>query len=216
MTKTTNESIRQKWQSAWTSSAYKNKFVAGIVVLVTILSLFPYFFQFIQKRNGVTLHDWILPLLPLHDASLPIFLIIWSVSLLVIIRVVQEPNLLLVLLWTYILICVTRILTIYFFPLNPPADLLPLADPITNMFYGPTYVTKDLFFSGHTASVFLMFLCLRRRSDKIIAGLATLTLAILLMIQRVHYTIDILAAVVITYFLYLLARRILGKEGIIA
>src|SRR5271170_4656868 len=99
MTKTTNESIGQKWQSAWTSSAYKNKFVAGIVVLVTILSLFPYFFQFIQKRNGVTLQDWVLPLLPLHDASLPIFLIIWSVSLLVIVRVVQEPNLLLVLLW---------------------------------------------------------------------------------------------------------------------
>jgi membrane-associated phospholipid phosphatase len=213
MFQSNGEPVIQTWASAWSSNSFKKKLTFGLTSLILILAQFPYYFQFIEKRNGTRLNDWVLNQLPLHDASLPIFLILWTVGLLMIIRVTRDPNMLLILLWSYVLICLARILSILLVPLDPPAHLIPLADPITNVFYGPTYVTKDLFFSGHTSTVFLMFLCLKRKADKILAAVASLAVAVLLMIQRVHYSIDILGALLFTYLIYLVARKLIGNCG---
>lgn len=51
----------------------------------------------------------------------------------------------------------------------------------------------------------------RKKSDRIIGFLAVLALMILLEIQHIHYTIDILGAVVITYLIYWAMRYILNK-----
>lgn len=55
----------------------------------------------------------------------------------------------------------------------------------------PGQIDADLFFSGHTALLFIFF-SISRRS---IFALLTIVLAFLLMIQRVHYSIDVIAAV---------------------
>ena len=86
--------------------------------------------------------------------------------------------------------------------LNPPAGLIPLADPLTNLFYGLHYITHDLFFSGHTATVCLIFFCLKAEWTSDFTGFASVLLGFLLLIQHVHYTIDILAAPVFTYAVY--------------
>ncbi len=86
--------------------------------------------------------------------------------------------------------------------LNPPVGLIPLTDPLTGVFYGQAIITKDLFFSGHITTVMLIFLCLEKKTDKIIAFFSIIAIAILLVIQHIHYTIDILAAPVITYTVY--------------
>lgn len=97
--------------------------------------------------------------------------------------------------------------------LNPPAGLIPLADPITNQFYGQRYITHDLFFSGHTTTVFLIFLCLKKKTDRIYALSASILLGILLLVQHVHYTIDVLAAPVFTYAFYRIALIITKIEN---
>jgi len=94
-------------------------------------------------------------------------------------------------------------------PLDPPVGLIPLSDPVTGIFYGESNITKDLFFSGHTATVTLMFLCLQKKNDKIVAFTAIIILAVLLLVQHVHYTIDILAAPLIVYSLFRLTRFLL-------
>ena len=97
--------------------------------------------------------------------------------------------------------------------LNPPAGLIPLADPITNQFYGAHYITHDLFFSGHTTTVFLIFLCLKKKWDRIYAlfGIHSYWVFFLL-VQHVHYTIDVLAAPVFTYAAYRLALLFTKNE----
>jgi hypothetical protein len=116
---------------------------------------------------------------------------------------------LLLVLWTYILLSLSRFLSITLVPLDPPANLIGLADPLANTFYGPKFVTKDLFFSGHTSSLFLLFLCLRNRTDKMLALAGTVMVGILLLVQHVHYTMDVLAAPVLTWLIYRLTQKLI-------
>jgi len=94
-------------------------------------------------------------------------------------------------------------------PLEPPSDLIQLKDPITYLFYGNEYVTKDLFFSGHTATQFLMFLCLKKKTERMILLVSTFLIAIMVLFQHVHYTVDVLAAPIIAYLAYWLTKSFL-------
>jgi len=202
------DSYKERWAKAWKSHLFRKKLIIGFILIAVILSAFPFFFQLIEKRPGIFLHDWILNQLPIQDVSIMIFILIWATSLLTFFRAVQDPGILMQLLWSYILLCVLRMMTISLIPLDPPANLLPLADPIANVFYGPHFVTRDLFFSGHTATVFLMALCLKNKTDKVLAFLASVGVGILLLVQHVHYTIDVIAAPLLTYVIYLAGKRI--------
>jgi membrane-associated phospholipid phosphatase len=70
-------------------------------------------------------------------------------------------------------------------------------------------VTKDLFFSGHTSSVFLLFLTIPGRTDKRLALLATAVVAFLLLVQHVHYTLDVLGGLLFAWVAYQVATRII-------
>jgi len=52
----------------------------------------------------------------------------------------------------------------------------------------------------------LIFLSLDKRSDKMIGIAAIVVVACLLLIQHIHYSIDILASPIITYISYRLAK----------
>jgi membrane-associated phospholipid phosphatase len=85
--------------------------------------------------------------------------------------------------------------------------LIGLVDPISNFFYGEKFVTRDLFFSGHTSTVFLIFLCLPGSRDKKIALAVTIIVGFLLLVQHVHYTLDVLGALLFAWIAYRIARR---------
>lgn len=175
-----------------------------------MLSVFHIFFAHIEKREGIVLNDWLLNLIPVYNVSLPVFIFIWGAALLAIVRCVKKPQMLLILLWTYLLVSICRIFCIWMVPLNPPPHLIALVDPLTNFFYGKQYVTKDLFFSGHTSSVFIIFLGLEKKADKIFILFSVVCIAALLLIQHVHYSIDILAAPLVSYLCYRVAKIIAG------
>lgn len=185
----------------------------GLVAIAIILSLFPYFFQAIEKRHGYQINDWVLNILPALDVSKGIFLFIWTTTLLTLVRSIQDPTIFLTFLWSYILLCLTRVVTITLVPLEPPQGLFPIVDKMANAFYGPHFITRDLFFSGHTATVFLMGLCLKKKYDKVIAFIATSFVGILLLIQHVHYTIDVIAAPILTWLIFLLAKKMVGEQS---
>jgi hypothetical protein len=109
-------------------------------------------------------------------------------------------------------VTVARVTCIALVPLSPPIGFIPLTDPLSGAFYGEANITKDLFFSGHTATLMTIFLCLRGKIDRLIGLLAVVTIAILLLIQHIHYTIDILAAPVIVYLVYSLTKRFFFKN----
>ena len=62
------------------------------------------------------------------------------------------------------------------------------------------YLTKDLFFSGHIATTFLLYLFSRRfgRVSRVFLGLNLFTLAVVYL-SHLHYSIDVIAAYAIAY-----------------
>ena len=206
-----HESIKDNWKEVWSSSFKRNRMILGTLFGLIVVYILPYFFSYIEKRNGATLNDWVLALIPPHNVSVLIFAIIWGMVILILIRAIYNPSIYITYCWAFVLVCLARFASIILVPLDPPTGLIPLTDPLTGIFYGNALIIKDLFFSGHTATLTLVFLCLRKRNDKIIAFCAVIVVAILLLVQHIHYTIDILAAPFITYACYRLARYLLYK-----
>jgi len=200
------------WAKAWKIPSFQWKLWSGLVVLALIFIAFPFFFQAIEARNGYFFTDLFLQWLPAYNVSVAVFFLIWSCCLILVFRIFKDPMMMLVTLWAYNGVTLLRMACIGLISLNPPAGLIPLADPITNQFYGAHYITHDLFFSGHTTTVFLIFLCLKKKTDRLYALLASVILGLLLLIQHVHYTVDVLAAPVFTYAVFRLALLFTEKE----
>jgi hypothetical protein len=196
------------WSAAWKLSSFRWRFWTGLLIFTGILIALPFFFNAIEERNGIRFDDIVLERIPATNVSVAVFFLIWSSCLILVIRLYRDPMMLLTMLWSYNCVTLVRMLCISLISLNPPAGLIPLADPITNQFYGQRYITHDLFFSGHTTTVFLIFLCLKKKTDRIYTLIASILLGILLLVQHVHYTIDVLAAPVFTYALYRFALTI--------
>lgn len=67
------------------------------------------------------------------------------------------------------------------------------------------YLTKDLFFSGHAATTFLLWLYLRHRPTLRWAALAAHGLVVAsVMLAHLHYAIDVVGAWAVTFALYVL------------
>lgn len=197
----TSISLKQNWKSTWNCTSQRSLMLIGSIVVALVLSGMPVFFQHIEQRPGVQLHDFVLARVPAFDVSLYIFLIEWGMGLLILIRAIKTPAIYVRYVWLYIVISLTRLLTITLVPLAAPANLVELVDPITGVFYGHAVITKDLFYSGHTATLVAMYFCLPRKSDRNVVVIATIVMACLLIVQHVHYTIDIVAAPVFVFLI---------------
>ena len=196
------------WQVAWDYPAFRVKFFLGVICLSVILFFIPDFFLFIQHRNGVLINDALLNRMPSYDVSTYIFMLLYPITGFFFWRVIRQSTMCITALWGYVFLCLARMITISIIPLEPPAGLMHLHDPFSIFFYGSNVITKDLFFSGHTATLCLVALCLENKWEKRIAFAATFILAVLLLIQHVHYTADIIAAPLFSYLFWYLGKTI--------
>ncbi|MEO7212833.1 phosphatase PAP2-related protein [Mucilaginibacter sp.] len=191
----------------------RSKILLGSVVTIVMLSGMPFFFGQIEKRNGIVLNDWVLAYLPAYNVSLLIFALIWGMAILIVYRALYNPHIYIKYAWTLFFVNLSRMITIMVFALDPPRGMVHLIDPITGIFYGNAVITKDLFYSGHTSTMVLVFLCLDKRNDKIIGFIAIICVMVLLLIQHIHYTIDVLAAPVFVYTIYLITSHFLKLDS---
>ena len=199
---------KKNWQ-VWEQKSFRYKLLSWFAMAVALLAFLPFFFQYIEKRTGRTFEDPILNMLQPRDFSIPIFIIIWTSALLILLSFIKNAQLLLLFLAAWCLLTIFRITFIYMLPLNPPIGLIPLKDPLSNSFYGSTFITKDLFFSGHTSTLFLIFLCLEEPKFKYFSCRGTALVAFLLLLQHVHYSIDVIFAFPFAVISYVLAKKIL-------
>lgn len=196
------------WKVALQELLFMKRAVTGLLAILLLLAIFPHFFQIIEKRHGIVLNDPLLRWIPPVNVSVPIFILLWGLFLLFFYRVARNPQLILLFAYSYVVLCLMRIITISLVPLNPPPGLIPLADPISNVCYGHKFITKDLFFSGHTSTMFLLYLCLEKSRDKLIGLIVTLLIGTLVLVQHVHYTCDVIAAPFFTYWCFVIGRRL--------
>lgn len=195
------------WSEAWASKAFRTKLIVGWVLYISLLLYLPFFFAMIQRKQGALLNDVLLAFLPSVNMSAVIFALLYATVIFTIVRASRSPYLFLLYLWATLFVSVSRLLTNSFIPLEPPVGLVSLVDPILLPFYGPNGITKDLFYSGHTASVFLTYLILRKKKEKVAALIATIIVGISLLLQHIHYTIDVITAPLFVYFFYILAKQ---------
>lgn len=167
----------------------------------------PAFFAYIQNRPGFLLPDPLLALLPARDVSALTFGTLYGSVLVALVFLARRPALLLRGLWAYFFLMVLRVVTLALVPLEAPLHLVPLHDPVTaHCFYAAAgVVTKDLFFSGHTATATLLALAVRGRWWRRALGLAAVAVGALVLVQHVHYSLDVLAAPFFAWLAYRLA-----------
>jgi len=197
------------WAQALADAAFRRQAAVLVALLVALVGMaLPPFFQYIQQRPGHLLADPLLALVPRHDVAVPIFVAMYGACVVALGWLGRHPALLLRGLWAYLLLTALRMATIWVLPLVPPLDILPLPDPFTTLiFHVPTTaaITKDLFFSGHTSTVVLLAVAVRGRGWRWGLGLAALLVGVLVLMQRVHYSYDVLAAPLFAWLAYWVA-----------
>jgi membrane-associated phospholipid phosphatase len=186
----------------------KTELIITVVILAIILIIFPNFLSYIENRNGVTLPDPILDLFKPVDLTWLTFGLIYVSLVLAIISYASKPEILIVALQSYSLLVIFRIMVMYSAPFNAPEGMILLNDPFVQFFGSGEVLTKDLFFSGHTATLFLLFLISDKKYLKIIFLVSTIIVGVAVLLQHVHYTIDVLAAPFFAYTSYRIVKII--------
>ncbi len=181
-----------------------------IIVLIIVMAFFSRFVLFVEDRPGIVLNDYFLASFTASDLTWPIFIAIYGGMILGLGILIAHPDNLLLLLESYILMILFRVVCMYLLPLEPPIGMILLKDPLVEYFGTSKTLTKDLFFSGHTASMTL-FTLVTPKKWKWIFLLLTLFIAAAVLMQKVHYTIDVMAAPLISILAYNLAFKFRKK-----
>ena len=196
------------WKEFLIRKRNKIELIVTLVILGIILTTLANFLNFVEARPGVVLPDPILNLFNPIDLTWLIFILIYFSLLVAIATLFKNPKQLLFAVQLYTLMVAVRIIGMYLLPLDPPATMIILNDPFVELFGTGQTLTKDLFFSGHTATLFILFLVAEKKTFKSLFLISTIAVAIAVLLQHVHYTIDVFAAVFFTYACYKIVVKV--------
>jgi hypothetical protein len=189
------------------------QYAVTLPTLALVLFCLSRFLQYAEQRQGVVLPDPLLALLQPHDLTWVTFGLIYGSLFVALYALLQNPGQLLVAIHAYIVLIVFRIAVMFAAPLEHPQGMILLRDPLVEQFGPARVLTKDLFFSGHTATLFLLGLTATHPKIKGILLFSTLLVGFFVLWQHVHYTVDVLAALAFAYCAYctaLFLHRMIG------
>ena len=195
----------------WLKELKLPKFRFQTLVAVMFISVEIFFLRafmtFVETRQGILLNDIILSHLPAVDLSVPIFVLIYGVCIFTFLQLIKTPDNLIKAYLAYGVLILFRSISLYFVALEAPINIIPLKDPLLEFaIYNNYTLMKDLFFSGHTATLVLCVLLVKAPVKKWII-LITILVAVMLLIQHAHYTIDVLAAPFFAWQSYVLVFK---------
>jgi hypothetical protein len=202
--------MRQAWAEAWRDPRFRLRLVLTVPALVAVLALLARFLTFVEARPGAVLPDPVLALLAPRDLTWLTFSLIYLGIAFGIARLARDPRALVLALQAYVVMVLFRIAAMWVTPLEAPPGMMPLHDPLVRLFGPGKLLTKDLFFSGHTSTLFLLFLAVPGGRSKALFLFCTIAVGFSVLAQHVHYTVDVLAAPFFAYASVRLARRSAG------
>ena len=99
---------------------------------------------------------------------------------------------------------------VFLSPIGAPAGMLDMSklDYIFSKIMGAYTFNNEFVFSGHTGIPFLFFLFFETRGLKTIMLLGSMTMGVCVLLSHNHYTVDVLAAYLISYSIFTLSERI--------
>jgi len=125
------------------------------------------------------------------DVTLLTFVLIYAALLVALYALLPHPRRMARGMQAYVVMLTLRAAAMWLLPLDPPARMITLLDPIVGFFVQVDTPTKDLFFSGHTSTMFLLALVVPNPRFRAVALLATLGVAACVLVQHVHYSVDV-------------------------
>ena len=158
-----------------------------------------HFLAYNETKSGFSFKDPLLNLFEPVDVTWLTFGLIYLALIVALGWLSFHPDDFLLAIQSYSLVALFRLFTIFFLPLNAPVTIIPLTDPFVEFFGGGQTLYRDLFFSGHTSIMFLFFLTNRNKKLRPVFLAATFLVGACVLIQHVHYTIDVLAAPFFAY-----------------
>jgi len=198
--------VIDRWREAWQQSAFKLQLPLTTGMLVVVLSAFAQFLVLVEGREGVRMNDPILQIIEPRDFTWVTFGMIYLSVMVAVVVLAQYPWRLLVAMQAYIVMVVLRAGMMYVTPLSPSEDLIVLRDPFVQLAGDGTAPTKDLFFSGHISTLFLLSLVIQHPLMKKAFLLCTVVVAIFVVWQHVHYVVDVAVAPFVAYGCYRLVE----------
>ena len=207
-------SLDATWRQAWADRGFRWRVLLTLPALVATLSALAALVKWVEQRPGAVLADPVLALLAPRDVTWPIFTLIYVGILLAVVRLVRTPVRLVLGMQAYVVMALLRIVVMWATPLDPPPGMIVLEDPLVQGFGGASHpLTRDLFFSGHTSTMFLLFLAVPGRAAKAFFLACTAGVAFLVLVQHVHYAVDVLAAPPFAYAAWRIARKTWPSAG---
>lgn len=196
------------WTLALKNTNFRNRFLLSLGFLVLILTGFAWLLAYIETRQGHTFYDPILNFFKPRDVSDFIFFVTYTTAIIALVYAFSSPYKFLHLIQMYGSLTVLRIITLFFIPLEPPSEIIPLRDEfLTNTFYAGAQNLKDLFFSGHAATLFLFYFFSTNKVLKYLFLIAGIAVSIGVVLQHVHYSYDVIAAPIFAYIAYRLITK---------
>lgn len=204
---------RFAWTEAYKLKNIQLRLLVSVLFLAAALYLYSSFLSFVEAREGFTFNDPVLNLFKPVDLTWLIFTAIYLSLLTGIIILIRNPVRLILAIQVYTVLILVRMAAMYTVPFNPPVSMIPLNDPFVQFFGTGKLLTKDLFFSGHTSTLFMLFLVVDKKPVKQIFFLLAVIVAVCVILQHVHYFIDVFAAPFFTYGCYILVKRVGDRQN---
>lgn len=195
------------WKKEFANKDFRTLFIITVVALVITLTLLTNFLTFNETRDGFAFKDPILSLFKPINLTWSTFALIYGGLLTGLFLFLQRPNVLVHALLTYTILALIRICLMYSLPLDPPVDMISLNDPFVELFGSGQTLDKDLFFSGHTSTMFMLFLLSYKPKVKLAFLIGTFIVGVSVILQHAHYTVDVLVAPFIAYASYRIALQ---------
>lgn len=186
--------------------------IFSLLTLVSMVLFMPvYYSRLLGPKAGILLNDPVLNFFTPVDWSTAVFFILTVALVQTLVMYVNRPAVLLAGVATYCAVNILRAFTMYLVTLEPPADMILLVDPISaSLVYPEQAFAKDLFFSGHVSTMMVTVYVERNRFLYLAKLFGTALMALFLAWQHVHYSVDLVVAPFVTYFVYLGVRRFIN------
>ncbi len=192
----------EAWNAALKSSRFRIQSIVSLAALFLTLGFMARFLSYIEGRPGVTLHDPILSMITPENLTWLIFGLIYTGLAMAILSLSSKPKDFILTVQAYTLMVWIRIIMMSLVPLNAPEGLIVLQDPLVQLVGDGAAPTKDLFFSGHTSTMLLLYLVTKTKWLKTTLLAFTLVVAVCVIWQHVHYVIDVAVAPFVSYGAY--------------
>lgn len=199
------------WKTFFQNNKSRTEFIITLLVLVPLMLSFSQFILFIEQREGVVLNDPLLNTFNPINLTWLTFSLIYLSLIMFLVSVFKDPQKLMIGLQSYGLMVIFRTIAMYLTPLEAPGTSIVLDDPFVQLFGKGDVLTKDLFFSGHTGTLFLLFLLAENKTLKILFLISTIMVGSAVLLQHVHYSIDVFVAPFVAYCAYRIIKNLHTK-----